>query len=110
MSGLITVAVLLEKYVVPFFFVIGLMYFIYGCVEYFIIGPGDPGRAQRGREMLLKAISWFVISLVAYLLVVGIAWLGNLSLSGGSVAPEADGGAKVDKNEAILQVPNVPTR
>lgn len=101
--------VFLSKYLIPGLFVIGLLYFLYGAIEYFIVGKGgDEGRAQHGRELFLKSIGWFALGLVAHLVVVLLSWLGTISLEapsapsgGGSVRPEPTG---------VLEIPNAPTR
>lgn len=104
----------LENYLSPLLFVIGLMYFIYGVIEYFIVGlGGDEGRAQNGREALLKSISWFVLALIVYGVIAFLGWLGSLSAQVGE--PEigqprssGDAGVNFNRSDALLGVPNVP--
>jgi hypothetical protein len=115
MSVIALVALFLHKYLVPFLFAVGLFYFIYGCIEYFIIGKGgDEGRAEHGRELFLKSIAWFVLALILYAIASAIGWLSTVSFNMGAVntpgMPEMGAGAEVDRNESILPVPNVPTR
>jgi len=101
--------IFLHKYLAPFLFVIGLLFFVYGCIEYFIIGKGgDEGRAQHGRELLLRSISWFVVAIIVYLIVASLGWLGSFfqNPSGSGLTPRA--GVNVEQNERTLTVPNVP--
>jgi len=111
MSTFALIYIFFQKYIIPLTFVIGLLYFIYGVIEYFIIGKnGDEGRSQHGRELFLKSISWFVISLFLFALVSFIGWMGTVSFTppSGTVAPGAGGGVNVESNQGVLQVPNVP--
>lgn len=109
-TALAFVLLILSKYLVPFLFVIGLVHFIYGVIEYYIIGKGgDEGRAQHGREILLKSITWFLLAILVHLVVLLLGWLGTISLSGNLNAPPRDSGG-VERNESIFRVPNVPTR
>jgi hypothetical protein len=112
MSVLAIVYLFLQKYLVPFLFAIGLFYFVYGCIEYFIIGKGgDEGRMEHGRELFLKSIAWFVLALIIYSLVAVLGWVSTLSFNMGSFdAPGVGGGARVNSDESILEVPNAPTR
>lgn len=110
MSTLALLYIFFDKYAVPFLFAIGLFYFLYGFIEYFIIGKGgDEERSQHGRELFLKSIAWFTLSILVYALFIFVTWIGTFSLTGLS-APGAGGGADVRQDERILPVPNVPTR
>lgn len=102
--------IFLQKYLVPFLFSIGLFYFVYGIIEYFLIGKGgDEGRMQNGRELFLKAIAWFVIAMIAHVIVLAIGWIATLGPFSPSV-PRGDGGVEIKENTNVLEVPNVPTR
>ena len=110
MSVLALVVIFFEKYAVPFLFVIGLLYFLYGVIEYFIIGKGgDEERSQHGRELFLQSIAWFTLSLILLAFVSLLTWISNLSFSTPRDS-NVDGGADFDREERILPVPNVPTR
>ena len=101
--------VFLQNYLVPLLFAIGLLYFIYAFIEYFIVGKGgDEGRAQHGRVLFLKSIAWFSLALLAHLLVILFVWIASIAAapSSGSATP----GGEFRRDEAILKVPNVPTR
>lgn len=112
MSTFALIYIFLQKYLVPFLFAVGLFYFVYGAVEYFIIGKGgDEGRAQHGRELFLKSIAWFVIALLVYSLVAFFGWLSTFTLNTNVPRPGApQGGVNVEREDAVLPVPNVPTR
>lgn len=111
MSGfMLMLYIFLQKYLVPFLFSIGLFYFIYGVVEYFIIGKGgDEGRMQNGRGLFLKAIAWFVIAMIVHVIVLAIGWVAAVSTFSPS-APRGGADVEIRENPNVLEVPNVPTR
>lgn len=101
--------IFLHKYLAPFLFVIGLLFFIYGCIEYFIIGlGGDEERAQHGRELLLRSISWFVVAIIVYIIIASLGWLGSFAKDSGGSLQTPRAGVNVEQNERTLTVPNVP--
>lgn len=108
------VVVLLDKYLVPFLFSVGLFFFVYGIIEYFIIGrAGDEERAQGGREMFLKAIGWFLVALIAHVITLFLGFVASLSWPAiNGVVPDRGSGARVDvdRNDAVLEIPDVPSR
>lgn len=91
--------IIVEQYLVPFIFAIGLIFFIYAIIKYFIIGATEEHVREEGRLYFIKANVWFFLGLMVYLVVsllAGfIAWTGSLS---------------VDRDEEVevLNVPNVP--
>jgi hypothetical protein len=111
MSGfMLMLYIFLQKYLVPFLFSIGLFYFIYGIVEYFIIGKGgDEGRMQNGRGLFLKAIAWFVIAMIVHVFVLAIGWISTIGTFSPST-PRGDADVEIRENPNVLEVPNVPTR
>ena len=110
-SSITLIYIFFEKYAVPAFFAIGLIYFLYGCIEYFIIGQaGDEERSQHGRELFLKSIAWFVLSMILYGIMAFIGWLSQVSFTAPTSPVTPTGGADMDQEERILPVPNVPTR
>ncbi len=111
MGFLSLIYMFLDKYLVPFLFAIGLFYFVYGVIEYFIIGAGgDEERAEHGRELFLKSIAWFVLALLVFAFVSMLGWLSTLSFSPGASGPSGGAGVDVGRDQEILEVPNVPTR
>lgn len=105
--------IFLQKYLVPFLFAIGLIYFLYGLIEYFIIGKGgDESRSEHGRELFLKSIAWFVLVLLVFAIVAFFGWVSTVKFEPGSVTTPTmpTGGANVEERESILEVPNAPTR
>ena len=106
------VYIFLFNYLSPFLFVIGLMFFIYGCIEYFIVGlGGDEGRAAHGRDLLLRSINWFVVALLVYGIIAFLGWIGTVSNSAsGSLSPgiESNNGVNINRSEGLLGVPNTP--
>ena len=89
-----------ELYVAPAIIAVGLVFFFYGVVNYFIMGPGDEGRREVGRQSLLWASLFFLCGLLIF----GIfSWLSSFTdrLKG-------DVDAEVREESDILEVPNVP--
>lgn len=106
MSLLALGLIFLQKYLVPFLFTLGLLFFFYAAIEYFIVGKGgDEERSQHGRELFLKSIGWLVLALVAHLITLGLVFVSNLSFD---LTPDSSVGGGVRSEESILPVPNVP--
>lgn len=101
--------VLASKYLIPGIFAIGLIVFVYGVIEYFIIGEGgDEERAEHGRELFVKAASLFIIGMIAFGVLSLFSWIGGVikgNDSGGSVSLP---GVRVEDRQDVLPVPNVP--
>ncbi len=112
MSLFALLMIFLTKYLVPLVFAIGLIYFLYGVIEYFVIGAGgDEERAEHGRDLFLKSIVWLILALVAQTIVLLLGWVSSLSLSlPGNTGVDGDGGITPRSNESILEVPDVPRR
>ncbi|OGG41631.1 hypothetical protein A2837_00600 [Candidatus Kaiserbacteria bacterium RIFCSPHIGHO2_01_FULL_46_22] len=111
MSLFTLLMVFLTKYLVPFLFAIGLIHFLYGVIEYFIVGQGgDEERAEHGRDLFLKSIVWIVLALLVHFLVLLIGWIGTVSLRPDSDSNSPNSGITPRVNESILQVPNAPSR
>ena len=111
MATFALIYIFFQKYVIPFVFAVGLLYFLYGCIEYFIIGKGgDEERSQHGRELFLKSIAWFAMALLLFAMVAFIGWLGTLSFTAPSGPTPPQGGVDVNQEDRLLEVPNVPTR
>lgn len=111
MSTFALIYIFFQKYAIPFIFAIGLLYFLYGCIEYFIIGKGgDEERSQHGRELFLKSIAWLSLALLLFAIVALIGWLGTLSFTAPTSPTSPQGGVNVNQNDRLLEVPNVPTR
>lgn len=84
-------------------FAIGLIYFVYGCINYFIFS----GHKQAGRELMLVAITWFGVGFIIF----GFFALLNFLLSAVTTTNDS-GDTKIDvtveKKEKFLPLPNVP--
>ena len=93
--------VFLLEYVVPFIFAIGLIFLIYGIIQYFIIGPGEEPTREEGRENFIKAFVWFLGGVVVYLCVtllfLFITWVAQFAVDG-------------EVQSGLQNVPNTPQR
>lgn len=118
-EGIFSILSFLETYLIPIVFAVGVIFFIYGFIVYFILGApsGDTDAIDRGRQHVLRACVFFFAALLAQGVVVGLYWLmTELSTAfetetrtdeqGETRAP----GVEVETGEDILRVPNVPRR
>ncbi|MAZ56902.1 hypothetical protein CL653_03860 [bacterium] len=91
--------VFILQYLVPFIFAIGLIFFFYAIVYYFIIGPGEEPMREDGRVYFIKANVWFFVGLAIYLIVAGlnsfVAWIAELPID-------------ADSEQGVLKVPDTP--
>lgn len=91
----------MQQYIVPFIFAIGLIFLIYGIIQYFIIGPGEEPTREEGRINFIKAFVWFVGGALLYavvaLLVGFFTWTSSLNVD-------------TSREERLQNVPNTPTR
>ena len=106
-------------YLSPLLFVVGLIYFVYGFIEYFVVGlGGDEERAQNGRNAFLSSITWFSVALIIYGIISLLGWMTGFSndQNGGEtegeveVRPKGDGLIDIERDQDILPVPDVPQR
>lgn len=100
-----------EQILVPFIFAIGLIYYIYGIIEYFFIGKeGDEEKLEHGRELLLKASYYLFLSLIIYGVVLLAGWVSNNFAAMSETVREGGGGVKVEheRGKSYLPVPNLP--
>lgn len=93
----------LVKYLIPFIFAIGLIMFLYGSVNYFVIGPGEEPKKEEGRMQLLWAFILFGVGLLIYALVAGLVWLGNYVVTLGDHV-------EVGEEQRLQRVPDVPVQ
>ena len=92
-----------EFYLTPFLFAVGLLLFVYGIINYFIIGPGyEEERREIGRQSLLWATFLFALGLVLY----GVAsWLFDVTQT---FDDRVD--VEVREEQGVLPIPDVPRR
>lgn len=81
----------INQRLVPLIFAIAFLVFLWGVFKYFILGGGDEGKREEGRQLMLYAIIGFV-------LMVSIWGIVNLLSSG----------LDLDDQE-IQNIPNAPT-
>ncbi len=77
---------------IPLVFALALLVFIYGMFKYFILGGGDEGSRDEGKQLML----WAVIGFVMMVSIFGVV---NL----------VAGGLGFSEDENIQNIPNVPT-
>ncbi len=94
-------AVFLQQYLVPFIFAVGLIFLIYGIIQYFILGPGEEPTREDGRQHFIKAFVWFLAGVLLYLVVVVLVWFVTF------VAQFAVDG---QSEQRLQNVPNTPDR
>jgi hypothetical protein len=98
--------IFLQQYLVPFVFAIGLIYFIWGVINYFFFD----GYEGVGREAFVKACSWLIVALLIHIASFLLVGLANLSLSTPTLQPgnAPTGEVEVRERQSVLPVPNVP--
>ncbi len=77
---------------IPLLFGVALLVFLYGIFKYFILGGGDDGKREEGKQLMLWAIIGFVV-------MVSVFGIVNLIANG----------LGFSKDETIQNIPNVPT-
>ena len=91
-SFLNDISTFINSTLIPLVFAVALLVFIYGVFKYFILGGGDEGQREEGRNLMLYAIIGFVV-------MVSIFGIVNLIA----------GGLGLSDDEDIQNIPNVPT-
>ena len=77
---------------IPLLFGVALLVFLWGIFKYFILGGGDEGKREEGKQLMLYAIIGFVVMVSVFGIVNAIA-----------------GGLGFSNDETIQNIPNVPT-
>lgn len=77
--------------------------FLYGCVNYFVIGPGEEPTREAGRLQLLWTLIAFLLGLAIYAVVALVIWLG--SVTSGTITD-----VEVGEEVRLQRVPDVPLR
>ena len=98
----------LTVYLIPFIFAIGLIMFLYGSINYFVIGPGEEPKREEGRIELLWSFLLFLLGLFLYGIIMGIIWLGAAYLN--LVDGDGDGAGRIESGQEtrLQRVPDVP--
>lgn len=91
-SFLNDVSTFINGTLIPLVFAIALLVFIWGVFKFFILGGGDEGAREEGKQLMLYAIAGFVV-------MVSIFGIVNLIA----------GGLGFSDDEDIQNIPNVPT-
>ena len=106
MESVSSILMFLQDYLVPIIFALGLISFIYGYVNSFMLGRGDIGHPH-----LLRSLMFFTVALICYGILAFILW----SFSFYSTFKEEQGntpsrpGVEVDRGRSLLPTPNAPT-
>lgn len=82
------------SYLIPLIAAIACLLFAYGLYQYYLIGPGDEGVREEGRELLLKANLAFLVLFVVW----GAVGLAEKVSQTASIKSEVD----------ILPIPDAP--
>lgn len=82
----------INNILIPLVFGIALLVFLWGIFKYFILGGGDEGKREEGKQLMLYAVIGFVVMVSIFGIVNMIA--NGLGFSG---------------EDTIQNIPNVPT-
>lgn len=107
-EGVMSFFTALQTLVIPIIFAIGVIFFIYGAVMYFVLGAPsmDTEAAETGRRNILHSCLLFTVALGAYLVIAVAGWL--LSVSPLSPPTPGSVGAEIERERDILPTPNAP--
>lgn len=104
-AALISVFVFLQQYIIPIIFAIGVICFLYGVVNSFMIERPDVGH-----PFLLRSFVLFSIALLAYGALSIFTWLMSIDYT-----PDPDDsnlpntGAEFERGRSLLPTPNAPS-
>lgn len=105
-TALIGIFLFLQQYIVPIIFAIGVIFFLYGFVNSFMLERPDVGHAT-----LLHSCALLAAALLLHGVLVFLIWvLSPGAWSGFSTPPSSENipGASVDHERSVLPVPNAP--
>ncbi len=88
---------------VPVLFTIGLVFFLYGLFNYFILGSGDEDKKEEGRGQLMNGNVGFVIGLVVWGVFQALIWLNGLD-------SPANIDINIEQKDGVQGIPNTPLR
>lgn len=117
MSGIITVLVFVQTYVLPILFAIGLIFLIYGVVHSFVLDRSMIGHPWIVRSVVVLLFSTLLAAVVVFLLFLFGGADGQGSGAGGDGrggdgdgSGRIDGGGVIEERRNILPAPDVPRR
>lgn len=87
-----TISTFINSTLIPLIFGIALLVFIWGIFMYFILGGGDEGKREEGKQLMIYGIAGFVV-------MVSVWGIVNLIASGLGFSSQ----------DSIQNIPNVPT-
>jgi hypothetical protein len=85
------IASFINDTLIPLLFGVALLVFLWGIFKYFILGGGDEGKREEGKQLMLWAIIGFVVMVSIFGIVNMIA-----------------GGLNLSEQQEIQNIPNVP--
>ena len=88
---------------VPALFTLGLIFFLYGLFNYFLLGPSDEDKKEEGRGQLINGNVGFFIGLVVWAFFQALVWLGGLEPLGSSIKP-----INIEQGDKVQPIPNAP--
>lgn len=94
----------LQQFIVPAVFAIGVIFFLYGVANSFWLG-----RPDLGHPALLRAMLFFIISLLLFGVLAFLLWLAGGYAEWSADREEDDFGAEVERRRSTLPTPNAPS-
>ena len=86
---------------VPALFTLGLIFFLYGLFNYFLLGPNDEDKKEEGRGQLINGNVGFFIGFVVWGFFQALVWLGSIEVSELLI--------NLEYGDKVQPVPNAPT-
>lgn len=93
--------IFIQQYVITAVYAIGVIFFLYGIVNSFMLG-----RADLGHPYLLRSFVVFIFALLLYGATALLLWFGTLDVPANPIPrQESD-----ERTPSVLPTPNVPVR
>jgi hypothetical protein len=89
-TGFADINNLIRSFLIPLLLSLALLLFIWGVIQYFILGAGDEGKRETGRSYMLYAIIGLVAIVAVWGIVnllISILGITNTNIPGGGSAP-----------------------
>lgn len=106
LAGLLSIFIFLQQYIVPIVFAIGVICFLYGAINSFLLDRGD-----LGHPFLLRSLMLFTVSIIIYLILSACIVLVSTDFTNNQTGTDTNTfGAEFERKGSVLPTPNTPRR